>query len=464
MRLTHRAYESFGGVRGAIVTRAEKLSAEIGEPITRYLPDLFHELVEVDEQGNAMRKRANIILFQNNPAILQLIEVFTQARLFTQGSAKDTLATIEIAHEALLHNWPRLADWLEKSREDLRLLRQVRLAAAEWERSQRNPDFLWRGERSKTLQIMLDRLHPHLNSSERLFAVPETHWLLEEIKSQSPTHYRRASIGDRLAEISDVRPGVGVDQNGRPDIVWCSVQGGEVTLVDIRRGRVEHTLGTFPVAPFCIAKFPLTWVQYRAFLEDPNGYANPKWWNGLAIRQNKPGQQARPVANHPAENVSWYDAIAYCRWLSAQLGYEVRLPTEWEWQQSATGGNPDCLYPWGNHFNSIYANTYESGLGRSTAVGMYPHGASPVGALDMSGNIREWCLNGYETPEYTEVFAEDELAGQKTRALRGGSWRYDQVVALTSYRYGRYTPDTRNDNLGMRLATQALPIPEHGAK
>jgi hypothetical protein len=224
MRLTHRAYESFGGVRGAIVTRAEKLSAEIGEPITRYLPDLFHELVEVDEQGNAMRKRANIILFQNNPAILQLIEVFTQARLFTQGSAKDTLATIEIAHEALLHNWPRLADWLEKSREDLRLLRQVRLAAAEWERSQRNPDFLWRGERSKTLQIMLDRLHPHLNSSERLFAVPETHWLLEEIKSQSPTHYRRASIGDRLAEISDVRPGVGVDQNGRPDIVWCSVQ------------------------------------------------------------------------------------------------------------------------------------------------------------------------------------------------------------------------------------------------
>ena len=79
----------------------------------------------------------------------------------------------------------------------------------------------------------------------------------------------------------------------------------------------------------------------------------------------------------------------------------------------------------------------------------------------MSGNIRELCLNGYETPEYTEVFAEDELAGQKTRALRGGSWRYDQVVALTSYRYGRYTPDTRNDNLGMRLATQALPIPEH---
>ena len=56
--------------------------------------------------------------------------------------------------------------------------------------------------------------------------------------------------------------------------------------------------------------------------------------------------------NHPAENVSWYDAVAYCRWLSKRLGYEIQLPTEWEWQQAATGGDPTNQYPWGPDWDS----------------------------------------------------------------------------------------------------------------
>jgi formylglycine-generating enzyme required for sulfatase activity len=91
--------------------------------------------------------------------------------------------------------------------------------------------------------------------------------------------------------------------------------------------------------------------------------------------------------------------LAFCRWLSEKLGYEIRLPTEWEWQQAATGGNPENEYPWGPEWAGSCANTIESELSHSTAVGIYPQGASPVGALDMAGNVWEWCLNEYDNPK-----------------------------------------------------------------
>ena len=112
-----------------------------------------------------------------------------------------------------------------------------------------------------------------------------------------------------------------------------------------------------------------------------------KWWEGLAKRQDEPGEQYRKLDNHPADKVSWYDAVAYCRWLSGRLDYEIRLPSEWEWQQAATGGDPTNKYPWGGKWDSDRANTDESGLSRATAVGLYPQGASLVGAFDQLSGL-----------------------------------------------------------------------------
>jgi formylglycine-generating enzyme required for sulfatase activity len=185
-------------------------------------------------------------------------------------------------------------------------------------------------------------------------------------------------------------------------------------------------------------------VQYRAFLEAPDGYTNSDWWDQMARSDQRPGEQYRGLDNHPAENVSWFDAVAYCRWLTTRLGYEIRLPTEWEWQQAATGGSADREFPWGSTWDSRHANTAESGLNRTTAVGVYPQGASPFGVLDLSGNVWEWCLNEYAAPERVEV------SGDAPRVVRGGSFFYKRESARSRHR-DRDLPYWRNLGHGFRI-------------
>jgi formylglycine-generating enzyme required for sulfatase activity len=142
--------------------------------------------------------------------------------------------------------------------------------------------------------------------------------------------------------------------------------------------------------------------------------------------------------NQPAVDLSWFEAMAYCQWLSAALGYAVRLPTEWEWQQAATGGDPSREYPWGG-WQDARANTIESELGRMTAVGVYPLGASAQGVFDLAGNAWEWCLNQFDTP-----------AGDARRVVRGSSWNHSHENARCAVRGGG-DPGGRNNYLGLRL-------------
>ena len=93
--------------------------------------------------------------------------------------------------------------------------------------------------------------------------------------------------------------------------------------------------------------------------------------------------------------VSWYEAVAYCAWLTEKLQatgekVEVRLPTVEEWRQAA---GPET-YPWGKNFDPANANTKESGLDQTTPVHMYPDGvrrfAPAVEIWDLAGNVWEW--------------------------------------------------------------------------
>jgi formylglycine-generating enzyme required for sulfatase activity len=267
--------------------------------------------------------------------------------------------------------------------------------------------------------------------------IPVEWRLVAELEDPSTSHQRRATIGDLLDQLGDPRPGVGLRPDGTPDLVWCEIPGGQL--------QIEATNGPLEVKPFFMAKYLLTHVQYKAFLNDPEGYNHNGNWNGLE-RPAEPGQQFRLVGNHPAETVSWYEAAAFCRWLSRRLGFEIRLPYESEWQQAATSGNGANTYPWGLGWKEGYANTYESHLGRTTAVGMYPQAASGQGVMDLAGNVWEWCANLLDHP--------NSRSGKNTelRVLRGGSGYGRREFARALYRDVYFAgPDFRLNHLGFRV-------------
>ncbi len=278
--------------------------------------------------------------------------------------------------------------------------------------------------------------------------------LLTQIKRAELPHGHRAWVGDRLAELGDPRDGVGLDANGLPCIAWLPVEAGRV--------EVERA-GAFEAEPFYIAKYPVTFQQFQAFVDDPHGFRDARWWDGLPAADEhraEPGTQRFVGSNSPRENVSWFDAVAFCRWLTARLhdnapadevgerlardSWVIRLPTEWEWQLAATGGDPGNKFPWGLEWQDTCAHTKHDQLNRTMAVGMYPRGASPVGALDMSGNVWEWCLNTYEDPANLDFGRTDR------RVLRGGSWYHWGSYAHTDMR-SRYYPDHRYNAGGFRV-------------
>jgi len=466
------AYDKLGRVQGAIGARAQQVFERLGRPAQEVLPAVFRELVEVDERGTATRQRAPRRRVTGTPEAAALVEELTKERLLVQNEGEeDGQPMVEVAHEAIFRSWPALAQWIEERQDDLRLRRQVHLAAIEWQERGNSEDYLWTGTRLQQAQAMVQRLQPELSDAERAFLRSEVERLEEKLADPALGHPARARIGERLLLIGDTRPGVGLRPDGLPDIVWCPVPGGRLRL----EGQGNKL---FTVRPFHIARYPITYAQFQAFVDAPDGFRNAAWWRGLAKREKEPGEQRFRFDNHPRDNVSWYAAVAFCRWLTARLPaeawpppladepvqarrdkgsaaqpavLEIRLPTEWEWQQAATGGDPDREYPWGPQWDGLLANTWESGLSRTIAVGMYPQGASPVGALDMSGNVWEWCLNGYDEPAHVA------LAGELGRAARGGSWLGYQDGARCACRRG-YDPDDLNYGIGFRVVCARPPI------
>ena len=161
--------------------------------------------------------------------------------------------------------------------------------------------------------------------------------------------------------------------------------------------------------------------------------------------------------------MDWYEAVAFTRWLTAQLGLpggSVRLPTEFEWEKAARG-EEGPIYPWGDEYRSGFANIDETArkdgpwyLKQTTAVGMYPQGRSPYAPSveDLAGNVWEWCLN--KSRQAGCVTAD---TSGDSRCLRGGSWLGASDLARADGRSGGH-PEFRYDYWGFRVLS-SVPIP-----
>lgn len=204
------------------------------------------------------------------------------------------------------------------------------------------------------------------------------------------------------------------------------------------------------VDEFAIGRFAVTNRLFQFFIEDA-GHQAPPGWNDP--RFNHPDQ--------PVTSVSWFDATAYCEWLSEKTGKLYRLPTEAERERAARGGLEAKLYTWGDEAPQLQPNYSELWLNGPERVGQrLPNG---FGLHDISENVHEWCSDWYDAHYYLDSPARNPQ-GPTTgtrRASRGGSWRHQIKITRVAAR-SSIPPEFKYSDYGFRLGAQASRLPSLG--
>lgn len=197
--LTLKGYADAGGVRGAIAHTAETVYQNLSTAEQAIARNIFLRLTELGEGTEDTRRRASfeeLMSHADNAAEVQeVLNMLAEARLITLREE-----SAEVAHEALIREWPTLREWLNQDREGLRLHRNITEAAQEWELLERDPGTLYRGARLSQAREWAT-LHPNvLNNNERAFLEASTQLEQQEQAEREAQHQRELEAARKLAE------------------------------------------------------------------------------------------------------------------------------------------------------------------------------------------------------------------------------------------------------------------------
>lgn len=193
---------------------------------------------------------------------------------------------------------------------------------------------------------------------------------------------------------------------------------------------------------FLFATTQVTNAEYSSYLRETRRYPPPAWSDPDF------SQPSQPVVG-----VSWFEASAYCDWLSARTERRYRLPFEAEWERAARGGADSLLFPWGNeppHQRPDYAVRWARGP--QPVAQQLPNA---FGLYDICENVHEWCGDWY-APDYYSSAPERNPRGPETgqrRSSRGGSWRHHIKISRCAAR-SSIPPEFQYADYGFRLACE----------
>lgn len=227
----------------------------------------------------------------------------------------------------------------------------------------------------------------------------------------------------------------------------------------------ERPVHTVDLDAFYIGKYEITNGEWRKFRDDP-GYDDPRFWPGKRPVPKDQVPYWADAKNHgggtpdsdqyPVLGVNWDSAVAYCNWLSAKTGKTYRLPTEAEWEKAARGTD-QRRFPWGNTIDHSFANFVgTAAFDTGEPVGKYAKGASPYGAMDMAGNVMEWCADWYSR-DYYSISPKKNPKGPDAgayRVVRGGTF-FESPFDLRTYARTAAWPSFQSHRMtGFRAARE----------
>jgi formylglycine-generating enzyme required for sulfatase activity len=264
-------------------------------------------------------------------------------------------------------------------------------------------------------------------------------------------------------------------QLDRRDPDFAFVPGGPFMLGERDNPGQPHAVWA---APFHLATFEVTNGAFRRFLGDPHGYDDRASWTaaGWAWKQHGLSQStARLTPSDPRYSrfgldglpvvlVTWYEANAYCHWLTWRLGggrWLFRMPTEAEWEKAARG--PDGFdYGLGRLLSEPQAPLYNWRKNPEAAITLVDYEetrrawrANRYGIFHASGNAREWTQSVFRRYNAEHPYRDDERNADDTpglRVTRGGSWYSASAVRLQLAYREEFQPELSSDDLGFRVA------------